>query len=391
MAGWDEAHRWGDTMDRSELLREIGRATFDESRWPVVMGLLSRHLGAAGAFMFSPSETSGTRSFGKAVDLPAEMSRRYLAEFHAYDLVLQTARERDLLHAGSIVASQTLVPDEILHRSAFYNDFLRDYDMHSALGAILTDEDDVALGPRTHLAFTRPRGAPAYSYQDERRLAAFVPQLRLALTSHWALRGQGLLGEWNEQVLAQIDRPFFLLSRGGRMLFGNQAGLNLVRDSRSLSLRDGILCRGLDALPLVEQFEQRTEVAVDLPKLAPDCPEIKVVPLKPTQTTQSMFRWFPRAAYVVMPQATHEITSDGLASERHRGRLVSDFAHQHALTPAEQLVLSRLLEGMSPRSVAEGLKVSVHTVRAHLAHIYAKTGLRNQRELVTTVYKSDRP
>ena len=180
-------------------------------------------------------------------------------------------------------------------------------------------------------------------------------------------------------LLIGIDQPFFLLSRGGRMLFGNQAALNLVRDCRALSLREGCLCRGLDGTSLIEQIDAKTDAGIELSMLPPDCPPMRVIPLLPGRTTQSMFRWFPRAAYVVLPQP--------LAQARTPPS-VESFGGRHGLTRAERHVLTHLVEGRSPRAASHALGLSVHTVRAHLAHIFQKTGLRNQRELLAAVLRT---
>lgn len=366
-------------MDHGELGRRIAEASSDESRWPTIMGELAGHLGARGAFLVSPCEPNGVRSFGATVDLPPEMSEAYLGHYHAHDLLYQTARARLLLDAGSVVASQTLVPDDIYRRSVFYNEYLSRFGLYHCLGCVLTDERDASLGPRTHLAFWRPPEAAPFSAEETQRLNVVMPQLRLALTSHWFLRSRGLLGEWNEQLLAQIEQAFFLLGRGGQMLYANQAGLNLVRDSRALQLRNGILCRGENGTPLLVQFDALSAQPVDLAALPPDCPALRVVPLTQTQNTRSMFRWFPRAAYVVLPQPVATVRDD-LGDH--------EFARRHGLTAAEQQVLSRLVEGKGPRDVAISQSLSVHTVRAHLAHIFAKTGYRNQRELLAAVMRA---
>lgn len=366
-------------MLQGEIAREIDHAQFDEGCWERVMAGIARWVGAAGAYMWSPLEPAGARSFGKTVDLPPEMSERYFRDFHARDLLLQAARARELLHAGTVVNTHGLLPTQVYEASAFYREFLADYGMYTFLACILTDEGDAMLGPRTHIALSRPRSAPPFSQEDERKLASVLPQMRTALTSHWRMRSNGLLGEWNEQLLAQIDQPFFLLSRGGRMLFANQVGLNLVRDCRALSLRDGLLCRGVNDTPLIEQIDPKRETGFDLVALPPDCPAMKVVPLLPARNTQSMFRWFPRAAYVVLPQ---------LLAELRTPPSVEAFGGRHGLTRAERHVLTHIIEGRSPRATSHALGLSVHTVRAHLAHIFQKTGLRNQRELLAAVLRA---
>jgi DNA-binding NarL/FixJ family response regulator len=53
------------------------------------------------------------------------------------------------------------------------------------------------------------------------------------------------------------------------------------------------------------------------------------------------------------------------------------------LTPTELDVAGLVSEGLSNPEVASRLYVSRSTVKAHLAHIYAKLGVANRTELAT--------
>jgi DNA-binding NarL/FixJ family response regulator len=54
-----------------------------------------------------------------------------------------------------------------------------------------------------------------------------------------------------------------------------------------------------------------------------------------------------------------------------------------ALTPKEQEILAHLARGASNKRIAEALYVTPATVKTHLAHIYAKLGVRGRHEAVT--------
>lgn len=54
----------------------------------------------------------------------------------------------------------------------------------------------------------------------------------------------------------------------------------------------------------------------------------------------------------------------------------------YGLSAAEARVASALAYGSTPREAAEGLGVSLHTVRTHLRNLFAKTGTRCQNGLV---------
>jgi len=65
------------------------------------------------------------------------------------------------------------------------------------------------------------------------------------------------------------------------------------------------------------------------------------------------------------------------------GERRSLYARSHALSPRETELLDLLAQGGDTRSIAGELFVSEHTVQDHLKSIFAKTGTRNRRTLVT--------
>jgi DNA-binding CsgD family transcriptional regulator len=53
-----------------------------------------------------------------------------------------------------------------------------------------------------------------------------------------------------------------------------------------------------------------------------------------------------------------------------------------ALTPSERRAAALAARGHSNREIARTLHVTVHTVEAHLGHVYAKLGVRSRTQLV---------
>jgi DNA-binding CsgD family transcriptional regulator len=61
------------------------------------------------------------------------------------------------------------------------------------------------------------------------------------------------------------------------------------------------------------------------------------------------------------------------------------YARSHALSPRETELLDLLVEGADTKAIADALFLSQHTVQDHLKSIFAKTGTRNRRTLLTRV------
>jgi two-component system, probable response regulator PhcQ len=61
-----------------------------------------------------------------------------------------------------------------------------------------------------------------------------------------------------------------------------------------------------------------------------------------------------------------------------------------ALSQREKQIVAALAAGKDPKTIAQSLDISVHTVRSHLKTIYRKVGVRTQLELVTRVLGESR-
>jgi DNA-binding CsgD family transcriptional regulator len=61
------------------------------------------------------------------------------------------------------------------------------------------------------------------------------------------------------------------------------------------------------------------------------------------------------------------------------------------LTQREYEILALLSEGLSNKEIADRVKISYDTVRAHLRHIYEKLHVRGRTEAVRKYLKSSPP
>ena len=71
------------------------------------------------------------------------------------------------------------------------------------------------------------------------------------------------------------------------------------------------------------------------------------------------------------------------ASDEQR---LDEIAARYRLTPREVEVLAQLAKGRPTRSIGDALFISYETTRAHIKHIYEKTGVHSRSELIDLIY-----
>ena len=80
-----------------------------------------------------------------------------------------------------------------------------------------------------------------------------------------------------------------------------------------------------------------------------------------------------------------------VAIARSRGRRSSGRFGWTSLTPTERKVAALAAQGLTNRTIADRLHCSAGTVKSHLEHIYAKTGIANRTELAADRDRLDHP
>ncbi|WP_438444821.1 response regulator transcription factor [Gorillibacterium sp. sgz5001074] len=69
---------------------------------------------------------------------------------------------------------------------------------------------------------------------------------------------------------------------------------------------------------------------------------------------------------------------------------LTQFSHEHQLTPREQEILHRMvIAGMTNKEIAELMVISDKTVKNHIANMYAKCGVGNFRQLIAMIFSRE--
>ncbi len=159
------------------------------------------------------------------------------------------------------------------------------------------------------------------------------------------------------------DRARFLLGRDGTILAAGNDARALIDRIDSLATPDGNRLMGCGAARAAFQ---------------------RLLAVAPRRTDAAILRETRSGGHCLVNSVGICRNTIGLAirlaSEDFRPRF-PDFTETFGLTPSEVHVIEKLLCGRTPQDIGRGLKISVHTVRAHIRHCYDKLGVSSREEL----------
>ncbi|WP_020647899.1 alpha/beta fold hydrolase [Solimonas variicoloris] len=178
-----------------------------------------------------------------------------------------------------------------------------------------------------------------------------------------------------ESALDRLPVGMAIVDRDGRVSGMNRALLEVTRGKGALRLEQGRLV-ATPAAPL----QAAIRAAIDQPdgagrSLHLDANSADALSLLVSRMALKGRADASRAVVFVASRRTHQLSEQALMSA-------------FGLTPAEARVTQGLVRGRTLEQIARAHAVTIHTTRAQLKAVFAKTGVRRQPELLQTLYSS---
>jgi DNA-binding CsgD family transcriptional regulator len=256
-----------------------------------------------------------------------------------------------------------LAPQDSLRRTLFYNDFLRPMGQEWLLCTVLFKGPHRAHAvPETVLSFYRgPRRRP-FGRGATAALQKAVPHLQRCLTLHHELLRARADRSLFESGLDQIGVGVLLLGEDGRVQFANRRAEALLRAP------SGPPPAWFPALQQLDRQARRGHYTGQ--RLATAQGPLYAM-ATPNHRAMGSVGHSPGAGAVIW-----------LIDTQRSGGSQALAASLFGLTPAEQRVLSLLLDDQAPKQIAHTLGLGVSTVRSQLSSLLQKTGARRQQDLL---------
>jgi DNA-binding CsgD family transcriptional regulator len=204
-----------------------------------------------------------------------------------------------------------------------------------------------------------------------------------------ALEFQASRIEQLEQTVDALSTGVFLTDRGG-ITYMNGSAKKLVDSSRTLKVKNNRLTAAKSrAADMLEDAVAASLNGIAPPKCGSHMVAIpgedgegllaSVLPLN-WRDSHNPLAGMPGSAAIFVQDASQPAQIAGAA-----------FAKLYGLTPAELRVSLEIAQGQSIQELTEALGISANTVKTHLKHIFAKTGVTRQGELARLVMMSTPP
>ncbi|MFM9844214.1 MAG: helix-turn-helix transcriptional regulator [Dongiaceae bacterium] len=358
----------GDRVDQGSLIAQIYEAATEPELWAPILRTFAREVKGRTGVLYLSDLKSGTARMLSAHELDASRQPDYESYYNSIDVFQPRALN---IPTGRMWSTHKFITDDELVRTEFYCDFLRHLSIFYATGGVvLNDRRTAAI-----FGLQRARRDGPFDETTEAWLDDFSPHIRRSIEIGRRIEEAKGLGasildgfsNWSDAVLA-VDSD-------GRILFANDAAERLL-SAFGLSRKGRLVETAPGASPLAEAIAAAVHCAEGTP--APDAPATCLLAIGGKFLIANVlpFRMPAEMPGVTRPAALVTIKS------RDAGKGLQALARRHRLTGAEERLWRDLLAGKALKTIAGETGVSVETLRIHLKHLFQKTGVHRQSELV---------
>ena len=362
------------------LIDRIYDASFDPILWPGTLDLICDAVGgpvSANLFVFEEGEALAVR-FMQSTRIDPDCISPYLDHYHKVDLWAQGVMKSQ---AKKIVQNGDLISPQAFEGSEWYGDFLTDLEIYHWLSS----RSPMAPGQHSSLSFYRPQSAKDFDQDAHRLYSILAPHVyrsiqifnRVSQVEHKANTLIATLGALpHGAVFLDGQGAILECTAVAQELLNAGDGLKISEGHlRALSPRSDILLQQAIGQAVGEWIEggstTNDEILIRRDHGQRDL-QVLVAPL-PKGTTPVLSDIEARR-----PKAVVILSQLGGSRESPAAHLQSVFG----LTSAETRLALLIAQGVSLNDCAELCQVARGTARTQLKHIFSKTGVHRQAELV---------
>lgn len=285
--------------------------------------------------------------------------------------------------SGGVVRSSDLHSDREFARSVLYNEVVR------PAGAFYATTVSLCRTPTRHTYFlvARRQDKEDYDRRDIAVMQKFVPHLLGAMRVRDRLATADIKAASAFATLDRLETGVVFVDAAGKIMFANRLAEKMLADNDCLAnyerifLSDSCTARHLRDLVAACAAGKSATGSALLARGSGRAPmEVRVSPLGPVEGMEMSWGGAARPVAMLL-----------LVDPEREGRArKDDLRRRFGFTSAEANVALEMLKGDGRDAVAARLGVSMTTIRTHLSHIFEKTGVHRQAELVRLLLRDRR-
>jgi DNA-binding CsgD family transcriptional regulator len=347
-------------------------AALDESVTPAALETIAGHVGSSDADYLVVNKFTRQVSSANCRGIFAGRRKDYLAHYRKIDPFLAIQEEAV---CGSFTLLSERVPESVLRRDEWYNDYVLKGHVCDILGAKLHEGQSHTV----LLGLQRAVGDAGPFPRDMEALQMLMTPLRKAAELHVGLIEIGYHAALARGALDHLSAGMIFTDAGGRTVETNRAGELILRRGDGLTMQNGRICarRSFETAKLASLIAKAAAPSASGPSAG--CMLIGRTVGSPAYVV----RVAPVTAGLIgndLPMALILVSSrrQNLISERELSEL-------YGLSPAESRIAIALAQGKRLAAFAAELGLQITTLRTQLSSILRKCEVERQSDLVRLV------
>ena len=370
----------GNTTDQEELslfIGEIYDAAIDASRWRSVLAKAAKFIGGSSAALFSKDAASGAGNIYHEFGTDPHYRQLYFDKYVKLD---PATTGHFFAEVEQPISVTDLMPYDEFLESRFYREWVQPQGVVDFLAAVL----DKSVTSVAMFGVFRHESDGLVDEEARQRISLIIPHIRRAVLVSRAIDRKTTEAATFADTLDGLSAGMCLIDADGRVVHTNLAGRTILGMNDFLSESGGcITARDRDVERMLQELlsaARDSDLAIgtegiDLPLRAQDGTRYvaHVLPLTSGVRRRAGIAYSAVAALFIR-KSTIEVPSTPEV-----------IARAYHLTPTELRVLLAIVEVGRVPEVAVALGVAESTVKTHLGHLFEKTGVTRQADLVKIV------
>jgi DNA-binding CsgD family transcriptional regulator/PAS domain-containing protein len=361
----------------SELIGMIYDCAVDPDRWPPTLAAICQSIGCGSGFILLVDLERSHHKFAYSWGLSPDWKERYFAYSDKLTGFYSLAFSRQYQPDGEPLIMSRFIDLTGLNGKRIYEDLRRTLGITDVMQTVvLREARRIAI-----LTASQHQNDSILMDQDAATMRLLAPHVRRAVKIIDILDVSKIEVDTLVATLDTFIAGVVIVGEHGRILHANDAARRMLSEREPITAIDGILsARNAAAnqeLSAAIRLARDNEAQIGSSGLGVPlrCDEPSVAHVLPLARGNVRTRLMPQAtAAVFVTRAERESSAD-----------IRALARNFDLTAAELRLLEQLTRNATLTDAARTLHISQETARTHLAHIFSKTGVSRQADLLTLV------